>query len=145
MTARALRVEAEPRWGSRIEARVELRHGGVAGQAELRDALVREQVAVRRAMRRMAGSTAFGARRGVLEDERAALVGVAVRALFLLEAAEQRPRRGRVRVVARRAFERTFAKPMMLVQRELRERCTVTIEAKAARCAERRQLLRHVR
>src|SRR5688572_23704254 len=65
MTARALRVEAEPRWGSRIEARVELRHGGVAGQAELRDALVREQVAVRLAEPPLARAPA---RRGALPD-----------------------------------------------------------------------------
>ena len=69
----------------------------------------------------MARRAALHARRGMLEYERAALVGMALDTSFLLEAAEQRARRGCMRVVTRGAFEHALAQAMVLVVFGFRE------------------------
>ena len=99
MATRALGIEAEAR-RARTEPSVELRHGRVATEAQLCHSLVREQMSIRRPVRCVAGRATLGARGAMLEDERPAFVGVAIGALPLLEPAEQRPRRRRVRIMA---------------------------------------------
>ena len=133
VTVRALRIEAETRRRRRAEADMELRDCRVAADAELRYALMRQQVAVRRAVRCVADGAALDARGRMLEHERAALVRVAGDALLLLEAAEQRSCCGLVRIVARRALEHAFPQPVMLVQIEQRELLAVAFEADPAR------------
>ena len=132
MATRALRVEAEPGRRRGIEARVELWNRRVTGQAQLADALVYEEMAIRRPMRAVARGAAFEARRTVLEHERPRLVDVAATALLLLEAAEQRARRWRVWVVARRALEHALAQPVVLVERNLGKWLGMAVVAEAA-------------
>ena len=81
----------------------------------------------------------------MLEDERAALVGVAAGALFLLEPAEQRPRRGSVWIMARRAFVNAFTEAMALVECQFRERPRVAVEADTRGSAELRDFRRRNR
>jgi len=105
----------------------------VATKAHLGYTLVRQHMPVRRAVRAMTRRATFGARGWVLEHERATFVGMAPDAFFLLEAAEQRPRRGLVWIVARRAFEDSFANAMMLVVPSFGELLAMTLEADARR------------
>jgi hypothetical protein len=88
MAVRALCVQAEARRRSEVRATVEGRHGRVARKAQLGHALVRQHVPIRRTVRAMTYRATFGARGWVLEHERAAFVGMAPDAFFLLEAAE---------------------------------------------------------
>jgi hypothetical protein len=78
----------------------------------------------------------------MLEYERTALVRMAVDASFLLEAAEQRAGRWRVRIVTRGAFERSLAQAMALVVLGFCELLAVAAEANARRVAERSDLRR---
>lgn len=72
----------------------------------------------------------------MLEDERTALVLMALHALLLPETAEQAARDGGVRIVARRAFEGAFDQAMPFVQRERGQYVVMTVGTQRGRSAE---------
>ena len=141
MAVRALRVQTEARRTHGREAEMKLRHAGVAGVAGFRDPLMRQQVAVRRAMRAVAGRAAFDARGRVLEHERPALIGMTIRALLLFEAAQPEAALGRMRIVTGDALERSLLETMPFVETELRENLGMAIEADCRLRADWRALL----
>jgi len=94
---------------------------GVAAEAQIGDARRRQHVAVRRSVDVVTGRAALQPGRAVLEEEGAALVGVALQAGFLLETAQSAERGGLMRVVAGRALKDALLQAMALVQGELGE------------------------
>lgn len=132
MTIRALRVEIESRGRRRVGAEMKFRHDRVATDTELGNPLVFQQVSVRRPVRGMACRAALDAGRGVLEYERAALIGMAIRAQASLEPPEQAPRRGLMTVVAGNALEHAFDQTVVLVQLECSQLILMAVEAEPA-------------
>lgn len=133
MTVRALRIEPEPRRRGGVESEVKLRNGGVTTEAHLSHILMTEHMPVRRTVRRMASRAAVDSRCRVLVDKRSALVGVAFQALTLLEPPKQCARRGGMRIVAGRAPECPFDKPVTLVEFEFCEFVVVASKTQPAR------------
>jgi len=91
----------------------------MTAEAEVRGALMSQQVAVVGAVSFVTGGAALDAGGFVLVEERAAFVGMAADALFLLEAGQMRSGRGGMRVVAGRAGHDSFLESMPLVGLEM--------------------------
>ena len=84
----------------------------------------------------MAGGATVDPRRRMLENERSTLVGVALEALLLLEAAEQTSCHRRMGIVAGCAFENTFPQAVAFVELEGGEGIVMALDAQPARWAE---------
>ncbi len=128
MAIRALRLEIEAWRRNGAETEMELRHAGMARVTELGDTLMRQEMAILRAVRRVAGRASLDPRSIVLENEWSGFIGMTFGAPGLLEAAEQRPARRLVRVMAGNAFDRAFVKAVTLVEAELRKSLAVAVE-----------------
>jgi hypothetical protein len=143
VTVGALRIETEARRTDGAESSMELWNFRVTAEAQLSYALKREEMSVRGAVRRMAGGATFDARDGMLEYERAALVGMAADTGLLLEAAELRATGRLMRVMAGRAVEGSLAQAVALGERKFVELLGVAIEAhRRTRAVVRRQAQR---
>lgn len=91
----------------------------MAAETQICNALVGQHMSVVRAVDFMAGGAAFDPGGLVFVEERAALVGMATDALFILEPAQTRPRGWLVLIMAGCAFQDSLLKPMALVQGKL--------------------------
>ena len=131
MAVGTYRAFIESRGGGGRKTSVELRHLRVTAVTQGADLLDVEHVAVRTAVRLMAGTTAIDPRSGMFEYKGTLHIGMAVAAYRLFETTQFHAQTRIVRIVAGRAGYSALRQPVSLIERELSEGFLVTLKTEA--------------